>query len=103
MYSGDGAGGLSPFAKDLLEDVLPAVERDFKVSTRPEDRAIAGLSMGGAQVVNVALNRPELFRYLVAMSPAVNGKVDQFYSGFFGNADAANRRFKIVLTRRGKG
>jgi enterochelin esterase-like enzyme len=41
MMSGDGKGGLSPFGRDLVEDVLPMVARDFKVSRRADDRAIA--------------------------------------------------------------
>ncbi len=102
LSSGDGLGGLSLFAKDLLEDVLPAVEKNFKVSAKPEDRAIAGLSMGGAQTINIAFSRPELFRYVVAMSPAVSQKADQFYPGFFGNPDAANKYFKLFWVGVGK-
>ena len=68
MMSGDGKGGLSPFGRDLIEDVMPAIEKSFKVSTKPEDRAIAGLSMGGGQTLNISFNRPELFRYVAIMS-----------------------------------
>ena len=52
---GAGAGALSPFAKDLLEDVMPMVEKTYKVSKKADDRAIAGLSMGGGQTINIAL------------------------------------------------
>ena len=47
--AGDGKGGLSPFGRDLLEDVMPMIERTYKVSKQADDRAIAGLSMGGGQ------------------------------------------------------
>ena len=56
--------------KDLLDDVMPMVEKTYKVSKKADDRAIAGLSMGGGQTINIAFNRPELFRYVVMMSPA---------------------------------
>jgi enterochelin esterase-like enzyme len=102
MLSGDGKGGLSPFAKDLLEDVLPDVERSFKVSKQAKDRAIAGLSMGGGQTVNVAFNRPDLFQYVVIMSPAVNAKADQIYAPFLGNAAEVNKRFKLFWMGVGK-
>ncbi len=47
MMGGDGKGGLSPVTRDIVEDVMPMVESTYKVSKRPDDRAIAGLSMGG--------------------------------------------------------
>lgn len=102
MMSGDGKGGLSPFGKDLLEDVMPLVERSFKVSKKAEDRAIAGLSMGGGQTVNVAFNRPELFSYVAIMSAAVNGKADQIFAKRLGDAAEMNKRFKLLWLGVGK-
>jgi enterochelin esterase family protein len=98
MYLGDGksVGGLSPFARDLLEDVMPLVESAFKAAKTPEHRAIAGLSMGGDQAIHVAFSRPELFRYVALMSPAADGRVDQAYPGFFRDSTAANKRFKLL-------
>ena len=55
--------------QDLLEDVMPMVEQNYKVSKKADDRAIAGLSMGGGQTVNIAFNRPELFRYVASDEP----------------------------------
>jgi enterochelin esterase-like enzyme len=102
MMSGDGKGGLGPFGKDLIDDVLPLVEQSFKVSKKAEDRAIAGLSMGGGQTVNVAFNRPELFRHVAIMSPAVTARADQIYATFLGNAAQANKRFKLFWIGVGK-
>ncbi len=102
LMAGDGRGGLSLFAKDLLDDVMPLVERSYKVSKKPEDRAIAGLSMGGGQTVNIAFNRPDLFRYVAVMSGAVTGKADQIYSKFLGNPDQANKQFKLFWFGVGK-
>src|SRR6185295_50561 len=65
--AGSGAGALSPFAHDLLDDVMPMIEKTYKVSTKADDRAIGGLSMGGGQTINIAFNRPEMFRYVVLM------------------------------------
>ncbi len=74
----------------------------MKVSTKPEDRAIAGLSMGGGQTVNVAFNRPELFRYVVLMSPAVNAGMEQTYATFLGNPSVPNKQFKLFWVGVGK-
>jgi enterochelin esterase family protein len=95
-------GALSPFARDLLEDVMPMIEKTYKVSTRADDRAIGGLSMGGGQAINIAFNRPALFRYVVLMSPAAGRNLDQTYATFFNNPAAANRQFKMFWMGVGK-
>ena len=52
-------------------------KQTYKVSKRPDDRAIGGLSMGGGLTMNVAFNRPELFRHVVIMSSgAANARAD---------------------------
>src|SRR4051794_15562610 len=76
---GGPSGALQPFSRDLLDDVMPLIESSYKVSKKADDRAIVGLSMGGGQTVNVAFNRPELFRYVGLMSPAVSGASEQQY------------------------
>jgi enterochelin esterase family protein len=102
MMSGDGKGGLSPFARDLVEDVMPLVEGAYKVSKRPDDRAIAGLSMGGGQSINLALAKPELFRYVVLMSPAASGRVGEFYGNVLKNPGILNKQFKLFWVGVGK-
>jgi enterochelin esterase family protein len=102
MMAGDGKGGLSPVTKDIIEDVLPMIERDFKVSKRPDDRAIAGLSMGGGQTINIAFTKPELFRYVVLMSPAASARAETIYPGVMKNPAAVNKQFKLFWVGVGK-
>jgi enterochelin esterase family protein len=97
-----GAGvPLSAFANDLINDVMPMIEKTMKVSIKPEDRAIGGLSMGGGQTINIAFNRPELFKYVVLMSPAAGGNIVEQYP-FFKDMAAANKKFKLVWMSVGK-
>jgi enterochelin esterase-like enzyme len=102
MMAGDGKGGLSPVTRDIVEDVLPMIERDFKVSKRPDDRAIAGLSMGGGHTINIALSRPEMFRYVVLMSPAASARVSTIYADRLKDSAALNRQFKLFWLGVGK-
>jgi enterochelin esterase family protein len=95
-------GALSPFAKDLLEDVMPMVESSYKVSKKADDRAIAGLSMGGGQTMNIAFNRPELFRYVVMMSPAAPRTPAEAYPAAFKDPSALNKQFKLFWMAVGK-
>jgi enterochelin esterase family protein len=97
-----GPAPLQPFAHDLLEDVMPMIEKTFKVSSKPDDRAIAGLSMGGGQTFNIALNKPELFRYVAAMSPAANGVNETGYPAVFKDPSFVNKQFKLFWVGVGK-
>ncbi len=62
-----------PFCQDLLKDVMPYIEKNYPVSTKREARAIAGLSMGGIQTLNLALWNPEKFSYVYPMSTGYFG------------------------------
>jgi enterochelin esterase-like enzyme len=87
---------LQPFAQDFIGDLMPAVEKTFRASTRPEDRAIGGLSAGGAATVNTAFSRPDLFRYVVILSAGAPQTVEQLYPKFFGNSAAAAKQMKLI-------
>ena len=95
------AGALTAFGRDLVEDVMPLVERTYKVSRRSDDRAIGGLSMGGGQTINVAFGRPEFFRYVVVMSSGAQG-IEQNYPTFFADPAAVNKQFKLLWVGVGK-
>ena len=62
------------FPKDLLEDVIPLVERRFRVIADADHRAIAGLSMGGGQALTIGLTHPDLFHYVLGYSAAVSAQ-----------------------------
>ena len=102
MMGGDGKGGLSPVTKDIVEDVLPMIESTYKVSKRPEDRAIAGLSMGGGHSINISFVRPELFRYVALMSPAAGSGVAKMYPRIAEKPDILNKQFKLLWVGVGK-
>jgi enterochelin esterase-like enzyme len=90
------------FYRDFLTDLLPMVERDYKVSKKADDRAIAGLSMGGGQTLNLAFSRPELFRYVAAMSAAANGITEARYPALFKDPSVVNKQFKVFWVGIGK-
>jgi enterochelin esterase family protein len=64
---------LSLFSQTLLSEVLPRVESEYHVSKNRDDRAIAGLSMGGLESLTVGLTHPELFGWVGGFSSAVVG------------------------------
>lgn len=114
------------FTRDLLEDVMPLIERRYRTSRTPEQRAIAGLSMGGGEALEIGLSHLERFRSIggfgssvpfyfqdsvqqrllsttLADSASVNKKIRLLWfacghdDGFFAN----NERLSGVLKARG--
>jgi enterochelin esterase-like enzyme len=59
------------FANDFIEDVVPYVNAHFRVYADRDHRAIAGLSLGGAQALALGLTHLELFSRIAAFSPAM--------------------------------
>jgi enterochelin esterase family protein len=96
-----GPVGLNLFGRELVEEVMPLVEQTYKVSKRPEHRAIGGLSMGGGLTMNVAFNRPNLFGHVIIMSSG-GQNAEASYPGFFKNAAAINKQFKLFWIAIGK-
>jgi enterochelin esterase family protein len=56
------------FPQELLRDVMPFVEKEYRISQRPDSRAIAGFSMGGAQTLLVGLENLDRFSHLGVFS-----------------------------------
>jgi hypothetical protein len=66
----DRKDGRFPYARFLMEELLPALETRFAVGGRRADRAVAGLSMGGFGALNLA-GRTGAFGRTLALSPAL--------------------------------
>lgn len=74
---GFGRGQFEAFArfeKDLLTDIIPYMESKYSVATDREQRALAGLSMGGGQTFNFGLGNMDKFAYVGTFSAAPNTK-----------------------------
>jgi enterochelin esterase-like enzyme len=63
-----GTGRNDGFEGDLLKDIIPYVESHYPVKTDPEDRAIAGLSMGGGQALRIGLKHLDTFAWIAGFS-----------------------------------
>ena len=62
------------FERDLLDDVIPAIEARYAAATNREQRALAGLSMGGGQSLNFGLAHLDTFAWVGGFSSAPNTK-----------------------------
>lgn len=83
----DGAGGnimapekvqaFATFERDLIDDLIPFIEKTYPVKANRESRAIAGLSMGGGQALNFGLGNLNLFAWVGGFSSAPNTRLPQ--------------------------
>jgi enterochelin esterase-like enzyme len=68
------APAFANFERDLLDDVVPAIEARYSVQADREHRALAGLSMGGGQSLNFGLAHLDTFAWVGGFSSAPNTK-----------------------------
>jgi enterochelin esterase-like enzyme len=88
------------FERDLLEDVMPFVEANYRVKTEAADRAIAGLSMGGGQSLTIGLNHLDKFAWVAGFSSAVPSR--EAIASFLDDPAAANAKLKLLWIGVGK-
>jgi enterochelin esterase-like enzyme len=66
------APAFAVFERDLLDDVIPAIDSRYSTRANRESRALAGLSMGGGQTLNFGLGHLDTFAWIGAFSSAPN-------------------------------
>ena len=71
---GDLTGWGKPFENDLIKDIIPFIEANYSVKADRESRALAGLSMGGGQSLNIGLANLDTFAWVGGFSSAPNTK-----------------------------
>jgi enterochelin esterase-like enzyme len=72
MFTPEHVAAFGKFERDLLGFVIPAVEAKYPVLRDRQHRAIAGLSMGGGQALNIGLGHLETFAWVAGFSSAPN-------------------------------
>jgi enterochelin esterase-like enzyme len=91
------------FMADLERDVMPLVEKAYRVASTPERRAVSGLSMGGGQTLTLALRRQDLFRWAGAFSSAIpDGDLKACFAKAAGDPAAFNAHQKLLWIGIGK-
>jgi len=109
----------SKFRESLLTEVIPQIEKEYKVAKDRDSRAVAGLSMGGAESLYVGLNELDRFSWVGAFSaggasedynvayPGLDSKTSSrlhllwIACGTDDRLIASNRKFREWLTSKG--
>ncbi|BCU79549.1 hypothetical protein llg_42640 [Luteolibacter sp. LG18] len=72
IYAPGHAAAFAKFERDLLDCLIPSIQRKYSVQEDREHRAIAGLSMGGGQALNLGFGNLDSFAWIGGFSPAPN-------------------------------
>jgi enterochelin esterase-like enzyme len=74
MGGGSGVSGMvDDFSQEFMKDIMPYVESNYRVLTDRKNRAIAGLSMGGMQTLNITMTELDKFAYIGVFSSGIFG------------------------------
>jgi enterochelin esterase-like enzyme len=96
--------GNQAFGEVLIDDLIPMVDATYRTRTDREHRAIAGLSMGGGQALQIGLTHLDLFAYIGSFSGAIrNFDVKTAYAGVFQDAAAFNKKVRLLWFGAGTG
>ncbi len=100
-------GGLASFTgatftEMMLTDLIPAIERAYRVLPGRENRAMAGLSMGGMQTFLTTLANLDKFAYIGGLSGSCGGRGGTFdpkttCNGAFAAPAAFNKKVKVLF------
>ena len=89
------------FTEMMFTDLIPMIERTYRAAPGRENRAMAGLSMGGMQLFLTVLSNTDKFAYLGGFSGSSGGRggfdAKTSNNGAFANADAFNKKMKVLF------
>jgi enterochelin esterase family protein len=89
-------GQANVFEKDLIENLIPFVEANYRVYTDRDHRAIAGLSMGGGQTLQIGLHHVNLFSRVAGFSAAVARDPFDAFKDVAADAKRVNASLKVL-------
>jgi enterochelin esterase-like enzyme len=94
---------LQEFQKDFKSYILPFVEKNYRVRTDREGRAIAGFSGGGGTSLYIGLGNPDLFAYVCGYAPGMLKEEFERNNAIpFANPELTNNRLKLFWLGIGK-
>ncbi len=93
IYGPDKVQAFANFERDLLTDLIPFIEKHYNVYTDRENRAIAGLSMGGGQSLNFGLGNLDKFAWVGGFSSAPNTRKPE---DLLPNTEEARGKLKLL-------
>ena len=92
--SAEKVQGFATFEKDFINDLIPFIQKKYNVHTDADNRAVAGLSMGGGQSLNFGLGNLDVFHWVGGFSSAPNTKQPK---DMLPNPEEAKKKLKLLF------
>jgi enterochelin esterase-like enzyme len=98
---GSSAEAIDLLGKELLGDVIPLIEKTYRVAANRASRAIAGLSMGGGQAFTIGLKHMETFAWVGEFSSGLLSDTDfnlaKHLPGFLDDGARVNKQLGLLF------
>ena len=100
-----GGGAENAFARLVIEDLIPMIDSAYRTLPDRESRAMAGLSMGGGQTMQITLANLDRFAWIGAFSGAFGRNFDlaTSYGGTLADPERMNREVRLLYFSAGTG
>jgi enterochelin esterase-like enzyme len=95
------AGGISTFEEVMINEIIPMIDATFRTISDREHRAMAGLSMGANQTIQITMNNLDKFSYIGGFSGTSNFPGTEpldpatFSNGKFKDGTALNKQIRL--------
>jgi enterochelin esterase-like enzyme len=97
-----GAGGMSAFEEVMIKDIIPMIDASYRTIPDREHRAMAGLSMGANQTIQITMNNLDVFSHIGGFSGTSNYPnttvidPETFQNGKFKDGSSLNKQIKLL-------
>ena len=92
-----GPRGHEAFPQVVIDDLIPMIDAAFRTIPDRDHRAIAGLSMGGGQALQIGLGHLDTFAYIGSFSGVIrNFDAKTSYGGVFADPAAINKKLRLL-------
>jgi enterochelin esterase-like enzyme len=103
-YATKAGSTANAFGEVLMEEIIPTIDSRYRTIADREHRAMAGLSMGGMQTLQVGLTHLDQFSYIGAFSaPMRNFELKTSYGGVFNDPSEFNKKVRLLWMGAGTG
>jgi len=94
---GGGQDTVTAFEDVVLNDLIPTIDANYRTLSDRDHRAMAGLSMGSGQALQITLRHLDKFSYIGAFSGTIrNFDAKTSYNGVFADAAAFNKKVHLL-------